>query len=121
MKTGVAALLVFALAVPVAHGHEFTDRYIPIGQSPGVSGTPQSMIGSIQAVSAQARSLTMSVDGGQRTVTVTDRTRIWIDRSRSAQTNLRGGIADLQSGRRAEVKYDDKNKALAEWIKVEAP
>jgi len=120
MKIRFASLLVLALTATVAQGHEFTERYIPIGQSPGISGT-QTMIGSIQAASAPARSLTMSVDGGQRAVTVTDRTRIWIDRSRSAQTNLRGGFADLQSGRRAEVKYDDKNKALAEWIKVEAP
>ena len=75
------------------------------------------MIGAIQAVDAPARSITVDA----RKVIITDKTDIWVERSRLKLTTLRGSFADLQSGRRAEIKVDPKAGGMAEWVKVEAP
>lgn len=59
---------------------------------------------------------------GRYTVSVPDRTRIWLDRSRQRQTNLTGTFEDLRVGRRVEVKYRDaEQKKQIHWIKIEAP
>jgi len=114
-----AILVVLAASGSHAHGQEATERFIPIGQSPGQSGKT-TLIGSIQSVDAQGRQLTISTAAGASKISVTERTKIWIDRSASKQTNSLGGVADLQAGRRVEVKWDAKDKSRAEWIKVEA-
>jgi hypothetical protein len=76
-------------------------------------------IGAIAAVNAAARTVTIADPSGPRTVRVTDGTRIWLDRTKMKQTNLSGSFADLQVGRRAEVKYADAARDAAEWVKVE--
>ena len=114
-----AILVVLAAGGSHAHGQEATERFIPIGQSPGQSGKT-TLIGSIQSVDAQGRQLTISTAAGASKISVTERTKIWIDRSASKQTNSLGSVADLQAGRRVEVKWDAKDKSRAEWIKVEA-
>ena len=114
-----AILVVLAASGSHAHGQEATERFIPIGQSPGQSGKT-TLIGSIQSVDAQGRQLTISTAAGVSKISVTERTKIWIDRSASKQTNSLGSVADLQAGRRVEVKWDAKDKSRAEWIKVEA-
>jgi hypothetical protein len=119
VKLAIAALAAFALCAgsSFAHSQELTERFIPIGQSPGLSGKVTT-IGAIQAL--QGRVLTLSSERGPQKIEITDRTIIWVDRSKQKVTNLRGGLADLQAGRRVEVKPDAKNKSAAEWIKVEA-
>lgn len=117
----IAATLVAALMVGVsfAHGQKQTERYIPVGQSPGVSGK-SSWIGIIEATDAQARTLTLAMGDRRLSIAVTERTRIWLDRSRLKQTALNGSYSDLRPGRRVEVKYGDaKGEGVAEWIKVE--
>lgn len=115
-----AALLVVLLAgYSFAHGQKQTERYIPLGQSPGLSGK-FTQIGTIAATDPAARTLTLALADRRRTVTVTERTLIWLDRSRLKQTTLVGSYSDLQLGRRVEVKYEDPERAgVAEWIKVE--
>jgi len=113
----VAAGTVIALlgGVSQAHGQKSTERYIPIGQSPGMSGKT-TYVGSIEAVAPGDRTIT----AGGRTVRITDRTRIWLDRSRQKLGNLSGDISDLRQGRRVEIKYDDPARPqAADWIKVE--
>lgn len=52
---------------------------------------------------------------------VTDKTRIWIDRSKLKLTSVTGSFGDLQKGRRVEVKYEDPaSREVADWVKVEA-
>ena len=114
-----AILVVLAAGGSHAHGQEATERFIPIGQSPGQSGKT-TLIGSIQSVDAQGRQLTIATAAGASKISVTERTKIWIDRSASKETNSLGSVADLQAGRRVEVKWDAKDKSRAEWIKVEA-
>ncbi len=85
-----------------AFGQEATEMYIPIGQSPGVS-SKSSLLGTIE-----------SVDPGKR------RTLIWIDRSHQKQRNQTGALADLQPGRKVEIKPEEgAGQAIAKWIKVD--
>ena len=65
---------------------------------------------------------TISVAGpsGTLTVKITNRTKIWLDRSKLKLTNLKGSSTDLQKGRMVEVKYEDyERKEFADWIKVQ--
>jgi hypothetical protein len=119
-STCATAWLVCSLAsASPAQGQEMTEQYIPIGRSPGLSGRITTL-GTVEAVDAASRVLTVSAPGVQQKIGITERTWIWIDRSRITQTNLRGSLADLQPGRRVEVKPEDKDPARAEWVKVEA-
>lgn len=110
-SAAAAALLWTPAAV---EGQKSTEQFIPIGRSPGLSGT-YSDIGEIEAVDPVARRITL----GGRNIAVSARTRIWLDRSALRQPNVPGGFADLRPGRRAEVKYEDESlRETAEWIKV---
>ena len=111
----VGSTIALLWGVSYAHGQKSTERYIPIGQSPGLSDK-YTYIGTIQAVAPEKRTIT----AGGRTVKITDQTRIWLDRSKLKQSNLIGNIADLHPGSRVEVKYDDSTRPQAAyWIKVE--
>ena len=110
---------VLALASGSAYAQESTERYIPIGQSPGISNVV-SYIGQIESVDAAARTVTFSGPEGSMTVRVADTTRIWVDRSGSRQSNLVGTFRDLKPGTRAEVKFlDPERRQVAQWVKVE--
>jgi len=116
-----AAGLAIALlgAISHAHGQKETELYIPIGQSPGLSQKYTS-IGEIAEVDPRAKTVTIADPAGRRTVKITEKTRIWLDRSKLKRTNLPGSFADLQKGRRVEVKYEDpQRRDVAEWVKVE--
>jgi len=104
-----------------ALAQEATEMYVPIGQSPGVSNKT-SVVGTVQALSAAARTLIVTGPSGPQTFVITDKTRIWLDRSAGKQTNRSGSLADLQQGRRVEVKPQPAGaKAGADWIKVQVP
>ena len=123
MTTSLSRTLVLIAAlvgIPPAHGQEATERYIPIGQSPGVSGKLTS-IGEIADVDPRERTVTIVEPAGRRTVRITDKTRIWIDRSKLKLTSVTGSFGDLQKGRRVEAKYEDPaDRQVADWVKVEA-
>jgi len=102
-----------------AHGQKSTERYIPIGQSPGLSGKYTSL-GLLTDVNAQTRSITIADSTGPKTIRITDTTRIWLDRSKIKKSNLMGRFTDLVKGRRVEAKYQyPDRKDVAEWVKVE--
>ena len=118
MKKAWGCLLsALVAAASTALAQEATERYVPIGQSPGMSG--KTSIGIVQAVNTQARSITVATSGNSASMKWSERTRIWIDRSRQQLSALRGGTNDIQVGRRVEVKPDKNDRNLAEWIKVE--
>lgn len=97
-----------------------TEIYIPIGESPGLSGT-YSDIGQIVGFDATSRTLSLAIEGGTRPVYIAGDTNIWLDRSGARLPNVGGDVSDLESGRRAEVKYVDfTRREAAAWIKVEA-
>lgn len=116
---GLAILFLTLGGALAAYGQEATEIYIPIGQSPGVSGKV-SMIGTLESVDRGRKTVTVSSPSGARTVAFTERTPIWLDRSPQKQPNRSGAIADLQQGRKVEIKLrKGEPKPVAEWIKVQ--
>ena len=113
-------IVVVALAgVSEAFGQEATEMYIPIGQSPGVS-SKSTLLGTIESVDPGKRMLTVSGPAGTRKFQIAERTLIWIDRSAQKQRNQTGTLADLQRGRKVEIKPDEgAGQAVAKWIKVQ--
>jgi hypothetical protein len=106
-------------AVPHAHAQKMTEQFIPIGQSPGLSHK-YTYFGEIIQVNPPARTFTIADSAGPRAVKISTRTHIWLDRTKLKQPNVFGGFADLQKGRRVEVKYEDSaRRDVAEWVKVE--
>jgi len=114
---GVAPTLLGA--VLSVHGQKATERFIPLGQSPGLS-QQATTIGEVADADPRAQTLTVVDQGRRLTVKITAQTQIWLDRSKLKQTNLTGSFSDLKNGRRVEVKYlDPETRQTAEWVKVE--
>jgi hypothetical protein len=102
-----------------AIAQEATEQFIPIGESPGISGE-ESYLGECVGYDAEDRLLRMHGNTGTRSIRITENTRIWLDRSRIEESNLVGDSGDLVPGRRIEVRYaDPDNKEVADWVKVE--
>jgi len=103
-----------------AFGQKATEIFIPIGESPGLSGK-YSIMGTIDSVDYPSHTMTVTDSTGSYTVKVMEDTRIWLDKSALKLTNVNGTIEDCQVGRYVEVKYENsekKEKMQAEWIKV---
>lgn len=116
---GLVILVVTLGGAHAAYGQEATEIYIPIGQSPGLS-EKTSLIGTLESVDRGRKTVTVSSASGARTVALTERTSIWLDRSLQKQPNRSGAIADLQQGRKVEIKLrKGEPKPVAEWIKVQ--
>ena len=107
------------LGVPVTDAQETTEQYIPIGQSPGVSGK-YSYIGKIVEVDQVAHTITVQSERGTKTIGVIPATRIWLDRSKVKNTNVIASYSDCEVGRLVEVMYDHDNQEIADWIKIES-
>ena len=113
-----ALLLALLAGTAAARAQKATEQFIPIGQSPGLSSIVTD-IGAIAAANEAARTISLDRAAGGREVEVTERTRIWLDRSSLGRASLEGRFIDLKVGRQVEVKYeDDVRRANAEWIKV---
>ena len=113
IRSMLAALLLGAGAVGA---QEATERFIPIGKSPGLSGIGTT-VGEIREVNTAQRRVTVGNETRSATVVVGEDTRIWLDRSASGQSSLAGGFPDLAVGRRAEVRPAPDGPG-AIWIKV---
>ncbi|MGH7382039.1 MAG: hypothetical protein ACREKR_07410 [Candidatus Methylomirabilales bacterium] len=121
---GVVATAVWLWSgMPSAHGQKATEMFIPIGQSPGLSNTI-SVIGTIETIDPRGHTIAMTGPSGSWSAMITNRTKIWLDKSTLRLTNENGTFADLRKGQLVEVKYEDpegrgKAKAAADWIKVQ--
>jgi len=114
-----AAIACALLGQSFAHGQRETERFIPIGQSPGASGKT-TRIGTLQDVNPGARSFSLATPEGSTAVQAPAGTPIWLDRSRQKRSAIGGGFENLQAGRRVEVGYADAGRAgRVLWIKVE--
>jgi len=118
---GTSALLWGSASAPSAQ--KMTEQFIPIGQSPGLSGKA-TVIGKLQSVNTPQKTCVIAGPTGALNVTVTEQTKIWLDRSKLQQPNLKGTFADLRPGATVEVKPEGQQRgvasAAAEWIKVQA-
>lgn len=114
----MAVPILLLVSIDVAVAQKQTEIYIPIGESPGLSGV-YSDVGEIRAFDAATGALSLQVGGATRTVRVAPDTRIWLDRHEAGLRNVEGTRSDLVAGRRAEVKYEDPGKRqVAGWVKV---
>lgn len=116
----VCSAWLLALAPWPAAAHPATERYIPIGASPGLSGS-QTYTGRIRAVDEASHTLTVQPeDGGERqTILITPASDMWIDRTRRGQTSEDASFEDCRRGRRIEVKLHGGSRE-ADWVKIEA-
>jgi hypothetical protein len=114
----VLGLAATSASAPVAAAQEATEVFIPIGKSPGVS-KQQTVTGTVDTADEKGRTLRITAPPGAITVAVTDKTRIFRDKSALKQPNEVGVFADLQKGRTVEVKVEPgEGQRRAEWIKV---
>jgi hypothetical protein len=118
LRTSFALVLAHGAAIAAAQGR-LTEQFIPIGRSPGLS-YKVTVIGEIQSRDGDKRTITVAGPSGPRSAQITDRTRIWLDRSSMKASNVEGTFDDLKVGRRVECKFEEAERAKAlEWIKVE--
>ena len=118
LAAAVSAVIVICPAE--APGQRATEQFIPIGQSPGLSGTV-TYTGEIAELDRGARTISMRRpgDAAMVSVTVARRTLIWLDRSSVGLTNLAGTFADLVPGRVVEIHLlDPEDQGIADWIKI---
>lgn len=115
-RTFLAALVVLSASPALAQ--QAAERFIPIGQSPGVSGT-STLLGTLRTADPASGRLTIDLaQGGSWAIDLTADTRLWLDRSLARQSSLKAGPAELKPGRRVEVLPAAQNPAQAEWVKV---
>jgi len=111
-------LLALFFGVVGAAAQKTTERFIPVGESPGVSGK-YSVIGKVQAIDPLTRTITVVTPAGTHEVNISEECRIWLDRSRLKRTNESGNFNDCQKGRTVEVLFASKEKrGTAAWIKI---
>lgn len=118
------AVVDYVAAVPTgwiapASAQQATERYVPIGKSPGLSGVA-TVMGTVEALDLPQRRLTLRAASGLRQLEVTDETRIWLDRSSLGETNLPAELSECREGRTLEVRLAAGGE-VAEWIKIRAP
>ena len=101
----------------VAFSHPATERYIPIGESPGVSNV-KSYVGTILSVRTTANGFTISVEDGEKLIEVTEETKIYLDTGRG-KSNRIGTEEDCQVGRKIEVYLHEDG--TVHWVKIRVP
>jgi len=111
-----AGILLAALAAD-ATAHPAAERYIPIGQSPGLSGE-KTYVGRIRRADAATYTLVVADDDGRQTVRVTPTSSVWMDRSKRRRPSVNGTFDDCRPGRRVEILLRPGSDE-ADWVKVE--
>lgn len=115
----VAALLLLSYAD--ASAQKATEVFIPIGESPGLSGK-YTMIGKIDSIHAQTQTIVVSDSTGSHSVQISEHTKIYLDRSELNTSNKKGVFSDIRVGMLAEVKYEYEKQEIhgpVEWIKIQ--
>ena len=124
MSQPLRALALTALLAcsSAAWGQKATEIYIPVGQSPGLSGK-HTLMGRIQSLNPADRSMTVTdAAGAATTVRLNPQAQLWLDRSKLKQPNRKADYADYRQGMAVEVKYvkNERNAGVVEWVKVQA-
>ena len=111
--------IAFLSLTAVVYAQKTTELYIPVGQSPGLSDL-HNLIGRIDAVDYENRSLTVDGASGGLTVYTTEDTLIFLDNSRRRQPNQYGRFSDVKPSLVVEVRFEaGKRHRPAEWIKLQ--
>jgi len=115
----VFTLMILLGGIQHTYGQKATEIFIPVGESPGLSGK-YTIIGTVDSVKSQERSFVVSDSTGSYSMKITDTTQVWLDRSKLQLRNKKGSIEDIEPGLLVEVKYiGNKSDGLLEWVKVQ--
>lgn len=112
----IVALCFWAIVYDAAHAQQATERYIPIGESPGVSAS-RSIIGTIAEVDPAAYEMTVRGRDELKTVKMTGATRYYLDRTKYKRSNQTTNLGYCKVGQRVEVKLNERG--IADWVKIE--
>jgi len=118
-RCALALLVVGVFWVAPAAAQQATERYVPIGRSPGLSDGA-TLMATVQGVDAASGLLTLEAASGSHAVEIGASTRIWWDRTALGESNGVASPSDCREGLGVEVKLDPTGR-LAEWIKLRAP
>jgi hypothetical protein len=103
----IISLLGILLAVPISgFAQKTTELYIPLGQSPGLSGK-HTLIGKIVQIDARNNTISMADAAGTHSVSMLPSTRVYLDRSKAGLPNSQGALTDCRAGDPVEVKFVD--------------
>ncbi len=124
-----AGLALAGAAAGAAQAQRLAEQFIPIGDSPGVSGV-SSVLGEVTAIDEARGVMTVEVDGQPVSFVMTPFTNVWLDRSDEKRSSLDVGYAGLHVGDVVEVKRGDPvavaagvgadGGPVADWIKIDA-
>lgn len=114
--SSLAAIGLLLIGSPIS-AQQTTERYIPIGQSPGASNI-YTYIGTIVAVDAERRTITVEDSQGRHEIRVSDATDIWLDNSANERANATASFADCEIGRKVEIMHRRDDEYAAAWIKI---
>jgi len=118
-RHALALLVAGVFFVGPVLAQQATERYVPIGRSPGLSDGA-TLMATVLGVDAASGLLTLQAASGSHTVETGASTRIWWDRTALGESNGVASLSDCRKGLGVEVKLDPTGR-LAEWIKVRAP
>lgn len=115
----LSTIIVSLAGVSSVHAAKSAELYIPIGQSPGLSGE-YTIIGEVDQVDPQNQIIIISNTAGSYTVEITGSTEFYLDRSKVRLTNTYGTLSDCNAGDTVEVKFKNNDRSeTADWVKVE--
>ncbi len=111
--------VVLVLFASCVFAQEMTERHIPVGAYPYLK-SEYLAVGTIVDVDNDARTLTLEMNGSERSFRLTNTTRIWLDRSHFGQSTEDGELSDLATGLKAEVRSLGPSRSdVAYWVKVQ--
>jgi hypothetical protein len=114
----VATIFVIGI-IQTTYGQKATEIFIPVGQSPGLSGK-YTTLGTVNAVNEEEKTIIMSDSVETYTIKISDETMIWLDQSLLKLKNKTGSFESIKEGMLVEVKYlHNKPESAVEWIKVQ--
>lgn len=109
-------LAVLMIATGVVNAQQSTERYIPIGSSPGVS-SDESFIGMITEIDYADHKMEITGTEGTMSVAPTDSTRYFLDRTKRKKSNQTATFRDCEVGVKVEIKTNADG--TIDWIKIE--
>ena len=104
-----------------AYAQKATEVYIPIGQSPGISGN-SSVIGTVESIDIANSTITVLYDNKRYTGTIDTESFVYLDRSKYRKKNTIGDLTDCKAGSNCEMTYQYKEGQqtdIVKWLKVE--
>jgi len=118
ISTVTLLLMIIFWGPSLSYAQQSAEQFVPIGMSPGISNK-HSYIGNITVVNRQTNSFVMQTSTGEKEITISPSTRMWLDRSKEKKTNIEASLDDCEAGRTVEVMHSPENVNIADWVKID--